>query len=60
MKPDPTCFYCAGTGLDPDGWHDCPVCMAEDEYDAWEDDSDEPGGYWVYIEDNWPDEEDED
>ncbi len=28
------CYYCAGTGLAGDGFHDCPVCGGdEDGYD---------------------------
>ena|SRR5258705_8656302 len=32
--PDPNCYYCGGTGMAGDGWHDCPVCMGiTDTYD---------------------------
>lgn len=50
MLPDTNCYYCAGTGLAPDGWHDCPVCMVVDD-DVWDD----------YDEDEeWTDDEEED
>lgn len=34
------CYQCAGTRLDGDGFHDCPVCMKrdEDDYEDYEDD----------------------
>lgn len=37
-EPVPDCYYCAGTGLAGDGWHDCPVCLGDmDESDHNED-----------------------
>jgi hypothetical protein len=34
------CYYCAGTRLHGDGFHDCPVCM-RDEVDNYDEDESE-------------------
>lgn len=30
ISADPDCYYCGGTGMHPDGFHDCPECMKQE------------------------------